>query len=143
MESELKAAQTILVVDDEPAVRQLIGRILELNGYAATLAASAPEALEILKRNDTEIGLVLTDVVMPGMDGAQLAARISAMRPEIPMLFVTAYCGKSSREMENLGYIEKPFKPDDLLRRVRRALASSGSAAKNKVPANKVPARRE
>jgi DNA-binding NtrC family response regulator len=80
---------------------------------------------------------------MPGMDGAQLATRISSMKPEIPMLFVTGYCGKSSREMEILGYIEKPFKPDDLLRRVRRALASRGSDARNKVPASQVPARRE
>lgn len=106
---------TILVVDDEPFILKVISGILEREGYNVVVASSGELALTLL--GTFSISLVLTDIMMPGMDGVQLAQAILKSRPELPVLFVSGRCDLIPREMK-CGYIPKPFSANDLVSRV-------------------------
>jgi len=113
---------TILVVEDDPRVRAATGTALEELGYAFFLCGSGPEAIaQLEKRND--IGLVMTDVVMPGMTGPELAHTVRARHPDIGLLFVTGYVGEAG-EAESFAGSEVLRKPFTL-----RALAEALEAA--------------
>ena len=117
---------TILVVEDDPRVRAATGTALAELGYPAILCGSGPEAIAALEtRND--IGLVITDVVMPGMTGPELARTIRAQHPDIGLLFVTGYVGEAG-EAES-------FKGSEVLRKpfTLRALADALEAASGNV----------
>jgi len=113
---------TILVVEDDPRVRAATGTALTELGYPAILCGSGPEAIDQLEERD-DIGLVITDVVMPGMTGPELAGRIRANHPDVGLLFVTGYVGEAG-EAES-------FKGSEVLRKpfTLRALADALSAA--------------
>jgi CheY-like chemotaxis protein len=117
---------TILVVEDDPRVRAATGTALTELGYPAILCGSGPEAIDQLEeRND--IGLVITDVVMPGMTGPELAGKIRTNHPDVGLLFVTGYVGEAG-EAEN-------FKGSEVLRKpfTLRALADALHAAAGSV----------
>jgi two-component system, OmpR family, response regulator MprA len=115
----------ILVVDDEPAVRESLRRALELEGYELELAADGSEALERLE-SDPEPDAMILDVLMPGVDGLEVCRRIRASGSRLPVLMLTARTQVEDR-VEGLDagaddYVTKPFALDELLARVRALL---------------------
>jgi len=124
---------TILVVDDEDAMRTLVTRILEQDGYAVIAAASGQAALEAVENNPGGIDLLLADVIMPKMLGTELASRVTSAHPEIPVVFMSAY---SRHELQSQGklnedvtLVEKPFEFEELLAAVSHALNTRASRA--------------
>lgn len=114
--------ERILIVEDEAPVRRLVARIVAGAGYEVATAASGQEALT-LARDDDGIALVISDLVMPGMQGRELARHLHETRPGLPVLFVSGYAGDEEgpqREDEDVLY--KPFKAEALLKRLRELL---------------------
>ncbi|MEW6322013.1 MAG: ATP-binding protein [Acidobacteriota bacterium] len=116
------ARRRVLVVEDEDAVRRLIGAVLGAEGYRAILAANGREALTLLESPDVEVDLVVTDIVMPVMNGRDLAARLKDLRPNLPLLFMTGYEPGVDAGTPESDILLKPFTPDSLLIAVRDRL---------------------
>jgi two-component system, cell cycle sensor histidine kinase and response regulator CckA len=118
--------ETILVVEDEPKVREIIVRVLRSAGYQVLEAASGAEAVDRERLTPGPIHLLLTDVVMPGLGGREAAERILAGRPRTRVLYVSGYTRDAISRRgvldEGVSFLAKPFKPDDLLQRVRTVL---------------------
>ena len=119
---------TILLVEDEPAVREVTREALELGGYRVLEARGPDEATRIAADRSTTIDLLLTDVVMPGMNGPELAHQVCKSRPGLVTVFMT---GDANSEMLRTAtgeisgnYIQKPFTVDGLLSQVAEALAA-------------------
>ena len=110
-----EAGKTVLVVDDEESLRLAIEAIRVRGGYAPISASSAVEALDRSRDFEGEIHLLLTDVVMPGMDGLTLAKHVAAERPRIRVLIMSAYRGPWN---SRLPLIRKPFCLAELLEKV-------------------------
>ncbi|HEX7495080.1 MAG TPA: PAS domain S-box protein [Candidatus Limnocylindrales bacterium] len=118
--------ETILVVEDEASVRKLAISVLERQGYAV-LAAEGPGPAELIAaEHPGPIDLLLSDVVMPGGNGADLAARMSALRPAMKVLMMTGYAQENIADQgglkDGIALIEKPFSPNLLLARVRMTI---------------------
>jgi two-component system cell cycle sensor histidine kinase/response regulator CckA len=122
-------SETILVAEDEPAVRNLARRVLESNGYAVILAAGGEEALAMSRGFEGRIHLLLTDVIMPGMSGPQLAERLSAERSDSKVLFMSGYTDTAIIHHgvlePGIWYLQKPFSPGGLAEKVREVLDST------------------
>ncbi len=114
-------AETVLVCEDEDAVRVLLERILTSAGYRVLLAPNAEEALSQAKAHPGRIDLLVTDVILPGLHGRELAASIVQMHPEARTLFVSGYAAEQF-ESEAPDLLEKPFTRSSLLTRVRERL---------------------
>jgi PAS domain S-box-containing protein len=118
-------SETILLAEDEELVRSLSRKILEACGYRVIEACDGVEALEILAR-DEEIDLLLTDLIMPRMGGRELAERLQAVRPELPILFASGYTDEAIVRHgvldSSTNFIQKPFTIDDVARKVRDML---------------------
>ena len=121
----LGGSETILLVEDEEMVRKLICRVLSESGYNVLEADSGEEALRVCQTN-ADIHLVVTDVVMPGMDGRELAQQLRAMRPEIKIIYVSGYADVLSGPGELEPFLQKPFAPDAILDKVHDVLAAPG-----------------
>jgi PAS domain S-box-containing protein len=121
-----KGSETILVVEDVPEIRTLITHILELGGFLVLSAANGDEGLRRARDYQGRIDLLLTDVIMPGMTGKQMADQLVAIRPEIKVLYTTGYSWEVIADRgvldEEVPYLAKPFTPDTLLAKVRQAL---------------------
>src|SRR5881396_2452491 len=119
-------SETVLVVEDEPAVLTLSRRALESQGYVVLAASDADAALRVVERHGGMIHLLLTDVVMPGLSGRELADRLSAQRPGIRVLYMSGYPGDAVVQHGTLplgsAFLQKPFSPDGLARKVRDVL---------------------
>jgi len=117
---------TVLLVEDEPALRNLVQIILAEAGYHVIAAATANEALALGTAPGVQIDLLLTDVVMPGMSGPQLATELLRRRSEIQVLYMSGYIGDALSEHgldeAQAALIHKPFKPDHLLKLIRDLL---------------------
>ena len=111
--------QTILLVEDEDAVRRLVHEVLRRLGYRVLVARDGAEALALSQSHTDSIDLLLTDVIMPGMDGRDLAARLQATRPETQVLFMSGYAEPPLPENVLL---QKPVTPDDIARKVAAVL---------------------
>ena len=120
--------ETVLVVEDEEAVRHLVCRVLRGKGYRVLEAAHAEAALALVETTTEVVHLLVTDVVMPGLGGAALAARLIAGRPSLRVLFITGYALEAVERRGELadarGLLEKPFSADQLARKVREVLAA-------------------
>ena len=118
--------ETIALVEDEQAVRELATRILRGRGYTVIPAENGRHALDVLTRYPSRIDMLLTDVVMPEMGGRDLADRIGTMRPGLKILFMSGYSTEAVEQHGVLArgsaFLEKPFSPDVLLRKVREML---------------------
>ncbi|MCA0377588.1 MAG: response regulator [Gemmatimonadetes bacterium] len=126
------ASHHVLVVEDDGRVRDMAARLLEHAGYRVSVAMEGGEALELLTRND-DIGLVLTDVIMPGMDGRALAQTVYRLHPGVPVVFMSGYVDDDDfaqvlRE-RRLPWLGKPFTRESLLAAVSAALAPAPTAA--------------
>jgi len=119
--------ETILLVEDEPALRSLTKRILSSAGYTVLDADSGEEALAVLAAHTAPVHLLLTDVVMPGMNGRDLATRVVAVRPGIRVLFASGYTDDAIFRHGVLDdgscFISKPYAPGELRRKIREALS--------------------
>ncbi len=118
--------ETILVVDDEESVRRFVKAALKTCGYNIIDAPGGEEALALAGSYSEEIDLLLTDVVMPGMDGNKLSERLRLLRPTLKVLFVSGYVDDliTNRNMLNDGvaFLAKPFTPNVLAAKVRDLL---------------------
>ncbi|HEV7502878.1 MAG TPA: ATP-binding protein, partial [Vicinamibacteria bacterium] len=118
--------ETILLVEDEAAVRELLNEVLVEQGYVVLQASSGAEALRVSRAHRGAIDLLLTDVVMPGMSGREVATALSADRPGLRVLFASGYTAEAIARHGVLepgtDLIHKPFTPDALLQRVRERL---------------------
>jgi two-component system, cell cycle sensor histidine kinase and response regulator CckA len=126
--AESGGAETILLVEDENAVRALLRRILRSKGYRVLEAEGGDEALGICNSHRERIDLILTDIVMPRMSGRDLAGRAAELHPEAKLLYMTGYAGNKigSAELLDMGaqFIQKPFSADALGQKVRSVLDS-------------------
>jgi two-component system, cell cycle sensor histidine kinase and response regulator CckA len=118
-------SETILLVEDEDVVRDLTRRVLERQGYTVLACPDGPAAVALAEAEDRQIDLLLTDVVMPGMRGYEVAQHVSASRPNIRILFMSGYAEETlvgRPALSDHALIEKPFAVEALTRRVREAL---------------------
>jgi two-component system, cell cycle sensor histidine kinase and response regulator CckA len=119
----------VLVVEDESVLRTGIRRLLEDAGYAVMEAENGATALELLENGVAErIGLVLTDLRMPVMDGRQLASALARRHPTLPIVFMSGFTAQLMDlrlVSPNLAFLAKPFRSDDLLAAVRIQMAHS------------------
>jgi PAS domain S-box-containing protein len=126
-----RGTETILLVEDARAVRALAGRVLAAAGYSVLEAGDGAAAEVLAARHDGPIHLLLTDVVMPGLSGSQLAQRIAALRPRIRVLYMSGYTDDAIVHMDVLAkgipFLEKPFAPEALTRKVREVLDAPGA----------------
>jgi two-component system cell cycle sensor histidine kinase/response regulator CckA len=117
--------ETVLVAEDEPAVRNLVASALRRAGYRLLLASSAEEALGLADAHDGRIDLLLTDAIMPGKSGLELAHLMVARRPGLPVIVMSGYTEENlsiSRLTEPVSLLQKPFTPRGLCRRIREVL---------------------
>lgn len=122
----LEGRETILVVEDETEVRELIVQALKRYGYSVIEAESGERALQLIQSATARVRLMVTDVVMPGMNGKDLAQRMLRMQPDLIVLFMSGYTENSIVHHgvldEGLAFIQKPFKPDVLAAKIRELL---------------------
>jgi PAS domain S-box-containing protein len=121
-------SETILLVEDEPALREKICQVIESAGYRVLLASNGEEAFQLARDDARQIHLLLTDVVMPNMSGHRLAERLLTTRPDTKILYMSGYPdlsegSESLRSQPN--FIQKPFTREELLRRLRDVLDSN------------------
>ena len=122
----IEGTERILVVEDEPAVLELVRRTLESYGYTVMQASSPDRALRAMQEGEARVDLLLTDVVMPGMNGLELAAHLRALDKDLRVLFMSGYSNDVVTDHgllpADVSLITKPFSPADLAAHVRRVL---------------------
>jgi DNA-binding NtrC family response regulator len=115
---------SVLIVDDEPSVRQTLSEWMRKKNFHVFEAEGGRQAMEMIRRDDPDI--VISDVVMPGMDGIQLLKEAKAVRADIPFLMISGYPSYSTAadimKYKASDYLPKPFTPDELVSRVSRTL---------------------
>ena len=122
-----KGSETILVVEDEPALRRLVSNLLERHGYTPLLAESGVAALDVWEAHKDKIQLLLTDMVMPdGLNGRDLAERLRAERPHLKVIYTSGYSpdtlGREPALVEGVNFLQKPYDPRKLAEIVRNYL---------------------
>ena len=121
---ELWGSGTVLLVEDEPMVRSVAERALTRHGYTVITADNGEDALEIIARNEP-IDLLISDVVMPGMDGPTMVREARQSRPDLKILFMSGYAEEQLRksiDIENVNFLPKPFSVTDLAEAARRTV---------------------
>jgi two-component system, cell cycle sensor histidine kinase and response regulator CckA len=125
--------EVVLVAEDEPMVREIMARTLREAGYSVVEAADGREVLNALESRGGEVHLVIADVVMPGMSGRDLAARLTERWPTVPVLFTSGYTGldvvRRGLLEDGREFIQKPLAPEALIRRVRQMVGSETPAS--------------
>ena len=123
---QLNGNETVLIVEDENAVLDLMMKVLQQHGYQVLLASSSEDALNMVNDHKEPIDILLTDVVLPGMNGRELAEKMTQLKPEINVIYMSGYTnqviGNQGILDESTDYIQKPFSPFFLLKKVREVL---------------------
>jgi len=126
--SALAGTETVLLVEDQVDVRKLIERILRRQGYSVLAADDGHHARTLAREHDGPIHLLLTDVVLPGSSGRQVAREVLAERSDVRVLYMSGYTDDAIVNHgvlePGLAFIQKPFAGDSLLRKVREVLAA-------------------
>jgi signal transduction histidine kinase len=121
-----RGAGTILLVEDADGIRRMVGEVIRRAGYRVLDAANPDEAFAIATSHDGAIDLLLTDIMMPGGNGVELAGRLAARMPRLAVLFMSGYTDdavvRSGMLASEAAFIQKPFTPHELLRRIRQIL---------------------
>jgi CheY-like chemotaxis protein len=124
----LRGSETVLLVEDEQAVRRAVRDVLQRNGYRVLVASNAGEAILISEQHTGFIHLMLTDVVMPRMSGQDLVERLEPWHPEMKVLYVSGYTDNAIAEhgvlAPGVALLQKPFSVESLLQKVRQVLAA-------------------
>ncbi len=122
---------TILLVEDEDMLRGLIRELLEIKGYKVLEACQGMDALELLRKTGAVIDLILTDVVMPHMNGSEMVDRLRVDYPDVKVIFMSGYTGSSNAsihkylEMPEIVFLQKPFRLNALISQVQALLKDS------------------
>jgi two-component system cell cycle sensor histidine kinase/response regulator CckA len=128
----LRGCETILLVEDEPAVRQSEREFLSLNGYVVLEASDGDDALYLAAEFKAPIHLMISDVVMPRMGGAKLAGQLRALRPDVKVLFVSGYAEATVLRQEGIdlstSFLQKPFSLKTLARKIREVIDVNSSS---------------
>ena len=134
----MEGSETVLIVEDDLALRTLLARFFRLYGYEVLEARDGDEALLICETQKGVIHIMITDVVMPRMSGRELANRLTPLHPEMQIFYMSGY---SDSELAPFGIAEpsktiipKPFRPLDLVRKVREFLDTSKEVLDNSPP---------
>jgi PAS domain S-box-containing protein len=118
--------ETVLLTEDEEQVRQMIRTILEMGGYRVLEASGGEEALTLYEQHEGQIDLIMTDVVMPGISGRELAQSLETLHPGIKVLYMSGYTDDAIVRHglldQEIAFLQKPFTPDALMRKVREVL---------------------
>jgi two-component system cell cycle sensor histidine kinase/response regulator CckA len=121
-----RGTETILLVEDEAPLRAMASKVLRLAGYTVIEAANGRDALEICRRPEAHLDLIVSDMVMPGMGGRELAASIQLCRPGVPVVLMSGYTRDSMTDIVDLttggAFLEKPFTSESLTQKVREVL---------------------
>jgi len=128
-ENELWGTGTILLVEDEPMVRTVAERALSRHGYSVMTASNGEDALEILAQADG-VDLLISDVVMPVMDGPSMVREARKTHPDVPILFMSGYAEEQLRksiDLEKVAFLPKPFSMQELAEAVRGVLAKAAA----------------
>jgi two-component system cell cycle sensor histidine kinase/response regulator CckA len=125
---DVTGQDTILLVEDEEAVRSFAARALRMRGYNVLEAGGGEEALEIVKAGDAKIDLIITDVVMPTMDGPTMVRNVKLSHPDLPVIFMSGYAEeafrKNDQSSEDIHFLPKPFGLKQLAAKVKEVLSS-------------------
>jgi CheY-like chemotaxis protein len=126
--SDISTGKKIFVVEDNHTVRRMIATFLVTAGHQVQASPSAEHALEILEKTAIDFDLILTDVIMHGMTGKDLADRLKEIKPHLPVLFMSGYSDeimvKQGSDLSEIHFIEKPFKKAELLDKISIILKS-------------------
>ena len=128
LESErvLHGRETVLIVEDDPPVRELVRAVLDSHGYNVLTAASPQEAERLSGQLDRQVDLLVSDVVMPEIGGTELAKRLAVRLPGMKVLFMSGYIGdailRAGIQEQEVAFLQKPFAPSTLVRKVREVL---------------------
>ncbi len=124
--ARLPRGKTILLVEDEEAVLMLARRVLKQADYEVLDARNGRDAVTICKRNNAAIDLLITDLVMPGLSGEELAKELERRRPDLPVIYISGYSdGERVTSMQHSWFLAKPFQPQSLLKLVEEALQTN------------------
>jgi CheY-like chemotaxis protein len=119
----LGGSETVLIVEDEQLLRRAARRILSGHGYNVVEATHGDDALIVCERHEGEIHVMLTDLIMPGMGGRELASRVAVLRPAMKVVYMSGYTEDAIASRgdlpEDISFIQKPFSPDALLQKLR------------------------
>jgi CheY-like chemotaxis protein len=127
-ESKAGAGQTLLIVDDEEMLVELVRRMVVRQGYTAIIATSGDEALDLYEQDKDHIDLVITDLIMPGMDGKTLAEELMRRNPGVRILVSTGF--SADKDISSLveagvkGVVMKPYQSEQLFEKIREAMAA-------------------
>jgi two-component system, cell cycle sensor histidine kinase and response regulator CckA len=124
------SAEMVLLVDDNPQVRNSVGRLLSDQGYGVIEAANGAEALSLFESKGSQVDLLLVDLAMPGMSGREVAKRLRKLRPKLKVLFISGYRGPQLREQAGevpIELFQKPFDGRALAKKVREVLDASAT----------------
>jgi response regulator RpfG family c-di-GMP phosphodiesterase len=123
-------SETLLLTEDEASVRRFMRRVLDEQGYTVFEAANGAEALQLAARHPGPIDLLVSDVIMPELGGAELAQRLKRTHPETRVLYVSGYAddaiGQHGVLAEDASFLAKPFTSESLVRKVREVLDAAG-----------------
>jgi two-component system, cell cycle sensor histidine kinase and response regulator CckA len=124
--SLLRGVETVLLVEDEASLREILREVLDANGYTVLVGRDGADALQLAVAHAGPIQLMVTDVIMPGVTGPKIAELLAPTRPEMKVLFISGYSDESVTRHGLVGpgraFLSKPFGPELLLRRVRESL---------------------
>jgi two-component system, cell cycle sensor histidine kinase and response regulator CckA len=127
----ISGTETLLIVENEAAIRNLLQMALRKNGYTVLAAESGREALDLVSTHSGPIHLLITDVMMPDIDGPELVRRLSTIRPETQTLFMSGYMddalGDQGVLAASVNFIQKPFSPRTIAQKVRDILDGTPS----------------
>ena len=128
------AGETVLLVEDEALVREMAARTLRSLGYRVLEARNGREALELTRRRDERLDVVVADVVMPEVSGRELADELSVTHPDLPVLFISGHADaevvRRGLLVRDVPFLQKPFSPDELAAKVRELLESRSAASR-------------
>jgi PAS domain S-box-containing protein len=133
--SKLLTVQTVLLVEDESALRKLIRQVLARDGFTVLEAKDGEQALSLCERHPQPIDLVVTDLVMPKLNGFQLREKVAGLQPAAKFLLISGYAEDAIENPAvlhgDMGFLEKPFLPDELIHKVRQVLKGNGAEKNN------------
>jgi two-component system, cell cycle sensor histidine kinase and response regulator CckA len=126
---DVTGQDTILLVEDEEAVRSFAARALRMRGYNVLEAGGGEEALDIVKADNVKIDLIITDVVMPNMDGPTMVRHVKQLKPDLAVIFMSGYAEEAFRRndqnSEDIHFLPKPFGLKQLAAKVKEVLAGA------------------